>query len=305
VFRTTPTAYGWGTVGARYTRETYPASTTAAIVYRDDDFGQPNRDGIRDRFVELGGTVLAEGGHTIVGTGTTLAGFKTLLRTVTAGNPSLILGSTNSIHLRRLMQAYIELRDDPAWTDRPANFSTLKFVLTSTLSDNYSNVGATTLAALVEQSEFVQPAWDPSSIAFQRWLALYQSYNPNAQPPNSGFFMSAYDALVVMALAVTAAGTTDGPAVAAKFREVANPPGKVVCPGQWRKAFRFLMKGKDINYEGALGPVDLDERGDATGIAFGIFKVQSAGSTALVNSFGAGPQPACPDDDEDENEEDD
>jgi hypothetical protein len=108
-----------------------------------------------------------------------------------------------------------------------------------------------------------------------------------------------------MALAVTAAGTTDGPAVATKIREVANPPGTVVCPGQWRKAFRFLAKGKDINYEGALGPVDLDERGNATGLTFGIFKVQSDGSTALVSIFGAGPQPACTDDDEVDDEVDD
>jgi len=62
VFRTTATGYNWGTVGASYARATYPALTTAAIIYRDDDFGQPNRDGIRARFVELGGSVLAEGG---------------------------------------------------------------------------------------------------------------------------------------------------------------------------------------------------------------------------------------------------
>ena len=130
VFRTTATGYNWGTVGASYARATYPALTTAAIIYRDDDFGQPNRDGIRARFVELGGSVLAEGGFVPP---LTLAQAKTQLMTVTAGNPSLILGSAGAAAFQTLMQAYVELRDDPTWTAKPANFNALKFVWTSTL----------------------------------------------------------------------------------------------------------------------------------------------------------------------------
>jgi ABC-type branched-subunit amino acid transport system substrate-binding protein len=303
VFRTRDTGYRLGQLGARYARETYPALTTAAVVYRDDD-AKPTGDGLRDEFVALGGTVLAEAGHTIVGAGTTVAAFKTLLRTVTAGNPSIIVGSTNVPHLRRFIQAYVELRDDPTWTTRPANFSTLTFVWSATLADNYRDVGPAALAVLINQNTITTSAWDPNSIAFQGWLALYRSYNPNGQSQLSGFYMAAYDAMIVMALAVTAAGTTDPAAVAAKIREVANPPGVVVCPGQWRNAFRLLAKGKDINYEGALGPVDLDERGNATGLAFGIFKVQADGSTALVSLFGAGPQPACEYDDDEGDDED-
>jgi len=297
-FRTRDTGYRLGQLGGRYARETYPALTAAAIVYRDDDT-RPTKDGLRDEFVRLGGAVLAEAGHIVAGAGTSVAQFKTLLQTITVGNPSILLGSTNPTHLRRFIQAYVELRDDPAWTAKPSNFDTLQFVWSATLVDNYSNVSPAVLAVLVNQNTFTTSAWDPDSPAFQRWLALYRSYYPNAQP-NSLFYMSAYDAAIVMALAVTAAGTTDGPAVAAKIREVANPPGVVVCPGQWRKAFRFLAQGKDINYEGASGLVDLDERGNATGIAFGIYKFQSDGSTSLVSLFGAGPPPACEVDDEDE-----
>ncbi len=36
-----------------------------------------------------------------------------------------------------------------------------------------------------------------------------------------------------------------------------------------------------MSLAGALGPVDLDERGNATSLAFGIFKVQPGGATAL------------------------
>jgi ABC-type branched-subunit amino acid transport system substrate-binding protein len=296
VFRTTTTGFSWGTMGATYARTTYPALTRAAIIFRDDDFGQPNRDALRAQFVALGGTVLAEAGHLPA---VTLAQLKTQLMTVTAGNPSVILGSIAAARLQLLMQAYVELRDDPTWTTRPTDFNTLKFIWTSTLSGvNYSVLPANALAALVNQNEFVQTAMDPASPAFQAWFATYRAYNPNAQEPASAFIPGAYDAAIVMALAMTAAGTTNGPAVAAKIREVSNPPGVVVCPGQYRKAFRLLAKGKDINYEGALGPIDIDERGNATGLAFGIFRVQPDGSSAQVANFGFPPHPVCDDDEE-------
>jgi ABC-type branched-subunit amino acid transport system substrate-binding protein len=163
----------------------------------------------------------------------------------------------------------------------------------STVSGDYGGLGPAALAALVSQSVLVQPAWDPNSVAFQRWFDVYRSYTPAAQPPSSGFTMSAYDAMIVMSLSITAAGKTDATTVAAKLREVANPPGKVVCPGEWRKAFRLLSKGKDINYEGALGAVDLDQRGNPTGITYGAYNVQPDGSTTLTDTVGTPVQPRC------------
>ena len=111
VFRTTATGRDWGTVAAAYARATYPASTTAAIAYLDNDFGRPNRDGLRARFAELGGTVVAEGAFN---TSSSVAELKTLLQTITAGNPQIILGSNTIPLLANFMQAYVELRDDPS-----------------------------------------------------------------------------------------------------------------------------------------------------------------------------------------------
>jgi ABC-type branched-subunit amino acid transport system substrate-binding protein len=306
VFRTTATGFNWGTSGATYARTTYPTLTRAAIIYRDDDFGQPNRDGWVAQLGALGGTVLAQAGH--VGAGGTVAVFRSQLIAITANNPSIIVGSIAGARLGFLMQAYVALRDDPtlwpAGTTKPANFNTLRFVWTSTLIGvDYSTAGPSAVAALVNQTDIVAPAWDPTSPTFQRWLGLYQSYAPSGQPPASGFPMGAYDAGMVMALAITAAGTTEPSAVAGQIRRVANPPGTVICPGQWQKAFRLLAKGKDINYEGALGPVDLDERGNATGLTFGIFRVLAGGATsAQVGGFGFPAHPVCTKDDEGDEE---
>ena len=65
-----------GNVGGRRTPGRVSRPTTAAILYRDDDFGQPNRDGLSAQFVALGGTVLATAGHANAAT-TTLALLKT------------------------------------------------------------------------------------------------------------------------------------------------------------------------------------------------------------------------------------
>ena len=46
------------------------------------------------------------------------------------------------------------------------------------------------------------------------------------------------------------------------MRAVANPPGEVVIPGEFKKAFALLKQGKQINYEGAAGSVDFDRHGD-------------------------------------------
>ena len=300
VFRTTSTGHLGGTVAAKYAREAYPALANAAFLFRNDDFGRPNRDGFRDTFVALGGAILAESGFSIQTT--TVSDFKNMLRAVTAGNPSLIAANPNVARLRFLMQAYVELRDDPTWSAKPSNFDTLRFLWTTTATaGTFADLHPAVIAALVNQAESVQSAWDPDSLGFQKWFALYRAFNPDAQPPASSFAMTAYDALMVMTLAITAAGSTDGAAIAAKLREVTSPPGKCIYPGDWEKAFRRLAKGKDINYEGALGPVDLDERGNATGIAHGVFRVQPDGSTAMVQLFGStAQQSVCESDEEDE-----
>jgi hypothetical protein len=46
------------------------------------------------------------------------------------------------------------------------------------------------------------------------------------------------------------------------LRTVSNPPGEVIMPGEFKKAFDLLKAGKAINYEGAAGSVDFDSHGD-------------------------------------------
>jgi ABC-type branched-subunit amino acid transport system substrate-binding protein len=73
-----------------------------------------------------------------------------------------------------------------------------------------------------------------------------------------------YDAVYLVALAAEKAGSTDPTAIRDAIRDVANAPGEAVDPGTegYTAALDLLAAGTDINYEGAAGPVDLDDNGD-------------------------------------------
>jgi ABC-type branched-subunit amino acid transport system substrate-binding protein len=83
--------------------------------------------------------------------------------------------------------------------------------------------------------------------------------------PPKPFIDTAYDATWVLALAAQAAGSTDGVAVRDALRDVANPPGEQILPGDWKKAMELLADGEDINYSGASGSVNFDDNGDVSG----------------------------------------
>jgi branched-chain amino acid transport system substrate-binding protein len=84
--------------------------------------------------------------------------------------------------------------------------------------------------------------------------------------PPLPFITNAYDGTVAIGLAAYAAKAKGLPMTSKNIRDnlrtVATPPGEVINPGEFKKAFELLDQGKEINYEGAAGSVDFDENGD-------------------------------------------
>ena len=84
--------------------------------------------------------------------------------------------------------------------------------------------------------------------------------------PKSPFIANTYDAAAVIGLAAGAVIAKKLPltseTVRNHLREVANPPGIFIGPGEFEKAWELLRAGKNINYEGASGSVDFDQNGD-------------------------------------------
>jgi ABC-type branched-subunit amino acid transport system substrate-binding protein len=84
--------------------------------------------------------------------------------------------------------------------------------------------------------------------------------------PTVPFIANAYDAAAVIGLAAYAARVKGLPLTSANIRDqlraVADPPGKFIGAGDFKEAFALLDQGKPINYEGASGSVDFDDKGD-------------------------------------------
>ncbi len=90
----------------------------------------------------------------------------------------------------------------------------------------------------------------------------------------------AWDAAALLTLAAQAAKENTGVAIAGKIREVANAPGEEVtdvCQG-----LKLLQEGKDINYQGASGNVDVDENGDVVGV-YDVWTVGEDGKIKVID----------------------
>lgn len=82
--------------------------------------------------------------------------------------------------------------------------------------------------------------------------------------PATSYTRESYDAAVLLALAMQAAGSTDASDYKAQVTEVANAPGEPILPGELERAIGILSEGGDIDYVGATN-VELIGPGEAAG----------------------------------------
>ena len=84
--------------------------------------------------------------------------------------------------------------------------------------------------------------------------------------PAASFVAQAYDAAFILALAIEKLGKDSREGLSQAIRDVATAPGETILPGEWEKAKKLIAEGKDINYEGASGSQEFDEKGDVPGV---------------------------------------
>jgi len=105
------------------------------------------------------------------------------------------------------------------------------------------------------------------TLSYKNYLQAFEE--EYGAKPATAYTENAYDGVVVIALAIQAAGmkafkADPGKAIRDNLRKIANPPGEKVTASidGFKKAFELLKEGKDIDYEGAAGSIDFDEHGD-------------------------------------------
>ena len=102
------------------------------------------------------------------------------------------------------------------------------------------------------------PEGDTAAAAFD------ELYTAAPGPDRMAFDSHNFDSVILCYLAAVAAGSSDGADMAAEVRSVSGPPGEQYTFEELPEAIEALERGEDIDYQGASGPIDMDEAGDTT-----------------------------------------
>lgn len=93
---------------------------------------------------------------------------------------------------------------------------------------------------------------------YEEWKATLEAKRGEEGVPT--FSANAYDATMIIALAIEAAGEPSRQGIVDNLRKVANAPGELVT--SFAQGKELLAQGEDIDYDGIAGGQDFNEYGD-------------------------------------------
>ena len=108
------------------------------------------------------------------------------------------------------------------------------------------------LLAAVATDDFGSPAYET--------FAEHHTASAGYEPPTGFYETNQYDQYIILALAMTAAGSTDGEAVNEQIPNVVNSPGTKVY--NYPDGVAALERGDDIDYDGASSNLQLNQFGN-------------------------------------------
>ncbi len=254
VFRVVPSDDYQGAVLAKLVLD--QGIDRVALTYANNDYGVGIAGTFREAFTAAGGTITGDQVHE-----EKKSSYRSELATLAGGDAQALVliayaaDSGITIVRQALENGFFD-----------------QFIGTDGLRDNLliEEIGADNLGGIF----FTSPSSPPGTDAGARFA---EAYSAAYETTDDKFFISqTYDATMLAALAIEKAGSTDRTAVRDALREVANPPGETILPGEWAKARELIAAGQDIDYAGASGPHDFDDNGDIAGV-IGHFVIEGDG----------------------------
>lgn len=240
LFRTTVSDAAQGVVLAKLARE--QGFSTASALYINNAYGEGLANVFKENFEREGGRVLE-----LVPQESGQPSYISELQRATKDHPDVLV----AVSYPESAGVYLREAIEGKFADR------FMFVDGTKNQDMFDTLGA-------EQFEgsFGTAPGAPDSDAKSTFEGLYQT--KFGELPTNPFIGETFDAVALIALATEKAGKNEGPAIRDALREVANPPGEVVGPGDLPHALELIRNGQDINYEGVAGSQDIDENGDVS-----------------------------------------
>jgi len=113
-------------------------------------------------------------------------------------------------------------------------------------------------------------AFDTESPTYESFAERFRA--ETGDEPSPGLYdANAYDQYILFALAMQAAGSTDGSDVAGQIIDVASAPGTKVY--SYAEGLEALENGEDIDFEGASSSLDMNETGNLLSPQLSILRV--------------------------------
>lgn len=258
LFRTAPSDAYQGAAMAKYLFEKRGLKKVA-VTYINNDYGVGLEETFVKAFKDLGGEVTASQAHE-----GKKASYRSELATLAKGGAeTLVVFSYENDAGLTIVRESLE------------NGLFGKFVGSDGMKgDNLiKELGAGNLGNFIVTA----PTSDSESAS---WKLFSEQFKKAGGAPDGTFVGQGYDAVMLIALAIEKAGSTDRAAVAKALRAVSSAPGEPVGPGDWAKAKKLIAEGKDIDYKGAVGDHEFDKNGDVSGI-YSVYSVKGGKFTEI------------------------
>jgi ABC-type branched-subunit amino acid transport system substrate-binding protein len=105
--------------------------------------------------------------------------------------------------------------------------------------------------------------------------AFDKLYTDAPGPERQTFDAQNFDAVMLCYLAAVAAGSTDGEDMAAELQDLTGPGGDKYTWQELPEAIEALQNGDDIDWEGASGPINLNDDGDPTAGVYDVYRYRN------------------------------
>ncbi len=97
----------------------------------------------------------------------------------------------------------------------------------------------------------------------------------NSALDDYSYAAESYDAVILLALASLASGSTDAADIATKLQEVSGGSGEGTKCTSFAECADIILEGGVADYDGVSGPITFDENGDPTEASIGIFQYKA------------------------------
>lgn len=231
-------------------------ASSAAIVYRNDEYGVGFNDSLAEALDDNGVTVAAQ-----VGVDPEATSFDAEIgEVVAAGVDSVVL--IVFAEGAAIMQGMIESGVGP---------DDLSVYVTDGFKDNVVVTDVSEDVTVLEGVRGTAPSASPPD-GEPTFLDRLQEFAPDTPTIFSAHF---YDCTMVIALASLEAGSDDPTVFVDHMQTVTN--GGTECIG-YAECAALIEDGEDVNYQGASGLVDLNDAGEPTAGTYDVYEYDAEGN---------------------------